>query len=101
MTKNQRLVINRAFISIKNIPLFLLLCYSLYKPVMVHAQKIMDGIYFAEFDGESTDFELIRFKSNQAFTNFHGKKSGNELGKGLYHMGKDTLTMEFEEAKGV
>lgn len=68
---------------------------------MVHAQKIMDGIYFIEFDAESADFELIRFKADRAFANFHGRKLGNELGKGFYRIGNDTLTMEFEDVKDV
>ena len=61
----------------------------------------MDGIYFTEIDGESNEFELIRFKNNQTFVNFHGSKSGNELGKGLFNITNDTLVMEFEAVESV
>lgn len=64
---------------------------------MVHAQKIVEGIYLSQIDSESTSFELIHFNNDRTFTNFHGKKSGNELGKGLITIESNVLTMEFED----
>ena len=82
-----------------SIPLLFLGLFTLCNPTMVYAQKISEGVYYTEIDGESKDFEIISFKNNGTFTNFHGKNSSNELGKGLFTIEGNQLIMEFEDSE--